>query len=139
MALPKVHELQAKHNYIFLKFIERKKDFIDWHVTVAYYTAIHIVDSKISERYLELREKQLKTFSDKGIDMHAIRDIAVRRYLTDIYTSFKLLREQSKTARYLENTSGTEIASKALKEQDVKELLTIHLENIIKRFGLSFS
>ncbi len=84
------HTRQARHNREFLSTFDRDSTpYLDWMVTVVFYTALHVI-----ERYL----------ARKGLHPadHTARDAYLRRVrgLKPIWSDYRRLKDESIRARY---------------------------------------
>lgn len=86
------HLWQARHNADFYAGID-KTAFPDWGITVLFYTALHYIDTLLSE-----------VNPPGGIhpDKHKVRDnaVALVAQLKPIYINYSFLKNQSFNARY---------------------------------------
>ena len=89
MADPSINELQAKHNYDFLKCVRRNCNAFDWWITIAFYTAVHIAECKITLKEADWRLKRLR-FKDPE-SMHEWRAKNIAKYFPNIYKNYRML------------------------------------------------
>ena len=112
------HVEQAQHNLTFLQSFCSVYKFNDWATTVAFYSAIHIVEAVIykKKRLLYLgKEIDIEHASDfpkalqkaellppKGLKRtpHAYREILIRQNFTDVQAAYKILNTECGNARY---------------------------------------
>ncbi len=86
------HKTQAEHNRNLLEEeILRREDtpYPDWVVTVAFYTALHLVEEKLAKKNLHVRSGG-----------HDTRRRLVHRHLGQISTLYETLHEDSQAVRY---------------------------------------
>ena len=82
------HLIKASHNKNLLEdFDLLHTEFIDWVVTVLFYSAVHYVEAFLAVRSIHS-------------PIHAERDRRVRNLLPDIYDSYNDLKNDSVEARY---------------------------------------
>lgn len=113
------HISQAKHNLKFLSTFCDTYDFNDWSITLAFYVAVHIVECAIyrtdpirfSDREFHAQHsddllrfiKMDPTLALENIGelrQHGVRKIVVAKNFEDITTSYLLLHDKSRAARY---------------------------------------
>jgi len=85
------HRRQAEHNKAFIQSFDLDTSpFLDWVVTAAFYTALHLV------------EWYLKTKGLTGRRDHQLRDAYIARTseLQPIYADYTELKFQSEASRY---------------------------------------
>jgi len=104
MADYSVHLSQAQHNEQLAIKLVQEPPFHDWGITAAFYSAIHYLECWLFNR----REKHTETNVPVGPDgklrytYHAWRERIVERQLNrNAFISFRKLRDNSETARYL--------------------------------------
>jgi len=134
MANAQVHEDQAKHNYKVLKYLQTKGEYRDWQITVAFYTALHIVDCNLAKNNPDWKRMWANAGMEKG--WHAARIKCINSVYSDIYNSYRFLIEKSKLVRYLEtfDKKAVDIISK----QEAQEFISKHLGAILKKFNYSW-
>jgi hypothetical protein len=92
------HINQAKCNIAFLQNINNiVDDCIDWQVTVAFYTALHLVNAHISSNGLQYRRHT------------DVKDVLLK-LPEDEYTSYVSLQSLSRRARYLVSEKDNNLA-----------------------------
>ncbi len=127
MPSAKIHKEQATHNYTFLKSISN--DFRDWKLIVAFYTVLQLIDSELTAKNARWRD------GSQG-NMYEWRDRIISNYFREIYTSYGVLFQRSKEARYLEGL-GEKKAVDYLTAQIVDDCLEKHFKKIIEFFSFS--
>lgn len=107
------HITQAQHNIVFLESFYKSYNFNDWSVTVSFYIAVHIIEAiifitkklnigdksyslKHSDQLLNLPEAA----AGKVTNYHEARNLIVAQNFSAIAGWFKILYNESKTARY---------------------------------------
>jgi hypothetical protein len=86
-----VHRRQAEHNKQFLEWLDLDvTEYLDWAVTVIFYTALHFVEWLLATKGLHS-------------DSHANRHQAMGRVseLKPIWPDYRELETQSRRSRYL--------------------------------------
>lgn len=127
MPSARIHKEQAAHNYSFLRSISN--DFRDWKLIVAFYTALQLIDSELTAKNVRWRE------GNQG-NMYEWRDRIISNYFREIYTSYGVLLQRSKEARYLEGV-GERKAIDYLTVQIVDDCLEKHFKKITDFFNFN--
>jgi hypothetical protein len=86
-----LHLEKARLNFAHYEALKAESRYLDWAVTVLFYTAPHLVQAYLVES------------ANTGFDIprdHPERDNAVARLLPEIYTSYRLPSTRSQWARY---------------------------------------
>ena len=84
------HQDKQSRTYLALSDLEQSQNspqHADWIVTLAFYKALHAVDSYLAT--LEIHPKG-----------HVMRNRSVRRYIEDIFPQYSALYDASREARY---------------------------------------
>lgn len=134
MANAQTYEDQAKHNYKVLKHLQTKSECRDWQITVAFYTALHIIDCNFAKANPDWRKMWASAGMETG--WHAARLKCINSVYSDIYNSYRFLNEKSKLVRYLETIDKK--AVDVISEQEAKEFVNKHLGAILKKFKYSW-
>jgi hypothetical protein len=85
------HLDKARHNFELYIRLKEEGAYLDWAVTVLFYTAMHLAQACIVERVAT------------GFDIprnHSDRDAAVARELPAVYMDYSFLYTRSQWARY---------------------------------------
>jgi len=91
------HIIQANCNIAFLQSINQTIDnCIDWQVTVAFYTALHLVNAHISSSGLQYRRH-----ADVKDVLNPYNKLSLLKLPEDEYTAYVSLQSLSRRARYL--------------------------------------
>ena len=100
----------ALHNEDVFKYLLLKKEFTDWIITTAFYSALHFVDYKLfPQTYTDKTTKitisdmdsyVLSALNRYGTDKHVCRLKMVQRELKPIAVEFGWLFTNCNTARY---------------------------------------
>ncbi len=116
----------AKHNESVCNFISSNKDFADWVVTTAFYSAIHFVDHKIFPKTMasisggKFKVKCIDEYRNNTTpnrERHAIRCELVKGELSSISPKFHWLYSTCRTARYIDfNFSNPEATAQMAKD-----------------------
>jgi hypothetical protein len=150
----KEHINQTNHNIKFLESFYKTYNFNDWSITVAFYTALHIIEYAIAVKgkvnYLgkelmvsdpgqlcgAIKKANLSlpiNHSNTSFSPHVARNLIVDENFSDISSCFSLLYTNSRTARYRKY---------AWSQMQVEFIVKPALESIIKwcnkEFGTSF-
>jgi len=83
------HISQAQHNELFLSYIEKDPDYLDWKFIVLFYSALHYGDAFLAKRY----RKHCESHKDRRNMYSQINRI-------DLFLAYKTLEDYSRTARY---------------------------------------
>jgi len=107
------HIAHAQHNIEFLESFYKSYNFNDWSVTVSFYIAVHIIEAIIfstkrvnigGESYLLEHSDQLLNLPEptagKVTNYHGARNLIVGQNFSAIAGWFKILYNESRTARY---------------------------------------
>jgi hypothetical protein len=100
----------AEHNEAVFDHLYPNKDFVDWIVTTAFYSALHYVDSKIfpinyNEKGIKFSVSDMESYAVSGLnkfgnDKHVCRIKLVERNLKEVSHNFSWLYSNCKNARY---------------------------------------
>ena len=122
------HAEQAIHNIEALKYLLEKGEFCDWSATVAFYTALHIVEAVF---YIDTSHSR-----DRHGQNHENREriLKATRSYSKIYEHYRQLQSASVIARYLRNDQV--VFSEYMSAETVKEkLIKHHLKQLILSAG----
>lgn len=109
MASFQEHINQAKSNIVFLQSINQTIDnCIDWQVTVAFYTALHLVNAHISSSGLQYRRH-----TDVKDVLNPYNQLSTLKLPEDEYTAYVSLQSLSRRARYLVSEKDGNLANDA--------------------------
>jgi hypothetical protein len=129
MATVQVHKDQSSHNKAFLDSITNN-NFRDWKLTVAFYAALHAIDSGLTSKDLRWREKR----TDESL--YSLRDKILAMWNRDMYRHYSFLLIRSKEARYLENI-GNHLAKDYFTDDQISSYIRDHLVPILNFFHIS--
>ena len=116
MPSAQVHRRQAQHNEAFIKSFDLDTTpYLDWVVTAAFYTALHLIDA-----YLDTRNIHLSTHRGRDSLIWSVRK------LRPLYSAYRRLKHRSEEARY----EGV-----GFKPQQVRSLLNKELRGIKDRLA----
>ena len=134
MASASIHEQQAKHNYSLLKDLQEEEKFQDWQLTIAFYTALHIIDCALTTENPEWR----RIYSEGGdpAGWHAVRKKCINSLFRDIFKNYRFLEEKSQLARYLEGVDKK--AVDIITADQAKDYTDTHLTPIMVKFSHSW-
>lgn len=136
MADAQIHEQQAKHNYSLLTQLQSSSTYRDWQITVAFYTALHIIDCELEKKSPNWKGKFLQEGIESG--WYGARNLAVSKMFSDIFNNYRMLMEKSRIMRYLEREAANKKAIDAITEDAAKNLIDKHLGAILKKFNYSW-
>lgn len=131
MADAPIHEQQARHNYKLLK--QLTSEYRDWQITLAFYTALHVIDCELEKKASCWKSK----YMSQGIDFgwYAARNQAINYNFQDIYSNYRMLMEKSRAMRYLEAEAANKKAIEAVTQKDAKVYIDKNLGAILKKFN----
>lgn len=135
MANSDIHEEQAKHNYNLLEKLQADEEYQDWQLTIAFYTALHIVDCALAQKNPDWR-KLYTQGSDDQLGWHAVRLKCINSLYRDIYKDYRFLYEKSMLVRYLETVNKKAID--VVSQTDAKKFTDTHLGAILAKFSYSW-
>ena len=136
MANAQTHEDQAKHNYKVLKELQTNSECRDWQITVAFYTALHVIDCELEKKTPDWKKKYMSQAVDSG--WYPARNEAINFCFRDIYNNYRMLMIKSRIMRYLEAEAANRKAIDAITEEEAKNFINKHLGTILKRFNYSW-
>lgn len=102
------HKDHAIHNEEVYNYLRKNLDYIDWVITVAFYTALHYVENEIFPCVIKIGGKDkefdsLEEYHDYfggGRSLHATRKKAVKEKLPTCRSAYEGLFNLCMTARY---------------------------------------
>jgi hypothetical protein len=86
-----VHLAQARHNLRLYHRLKDEGEFLDWAVTVLFYTALHLIQACLLEAAADAFDYPKS---------HEQRDAFIRRKLSEIWLPYNFIQNQSTRARY---------------------------------------
>ena len=99
------HISQAKTNLQFLQEINKKIDgFYDWKVTVCFYTAVHLVNSHLSNFDLQYR-----SHADVNYALNPETRLSLSKLHEDEFVAYVSLQSLSRRSRYLVNEKDSKL------------------------------
>ncbi|GEM_PF-1198653 len=134
MADARIHEQQAKHNYSLL--LNTKSDYRDWQITLAFYTALHIIDCELEKKTPDWKKKYMSQAIDSG--WYPARNSAINYCFREIYNNYRMLMVKSRVMRYLEAEAANKRAVDAITKEEAKSIIDKHLGAILKKFKYSW-
>lgn len=134
MTSANTHEEQAKHNYSLLKELQNEEKFQDWQLTIAFYTALHVIDCELTKANPDWRKKYTEGGDQFG--WHAVRTKCINSLYRDIYKHYRFLQEKSQLARYLEGIDKKAID--LISVDEAKNYSDTHLQPILAKFRHSW-
>jgi hypothetical protein len=140
------HAEQAEHNFKAASFIVENSEFFDWSATIAFYSAVHFVESSISflsdsdakllyfnhsiniKHSNDLQNKELyPSYSGKPLSSpHAIRRQIIARNFVDIRDSYNLLEDASSTQRYTNYKQNDSVKCRKLIDKHLTKIKSWH-------------
>lgn len=140
MADYQIHLRQAEHNKSLLDRLNRRLEFRDWSITVAFYAAIHYVEIGFFNipdiQHSETSKPQRRSY-------HDWRQELIANYFPVALNSYQRLRSMSRTARYLTaggqapllQTAHDYFSTIFPSNQDFKEFINNNLQTIRTAVG----
>lgn len=132
MATLKNRKDHAEHNEKALKYLDKTPEFLDWVITMAFYSALHFVKHKLfplTEQTKDGHSFRHQSFEsyfafnrDKKIDKHTMLKNLVEDNCIEISAKYSHLLDICKTARYINyeyDRTESNLAKKYL--EDIKE------------------
>lgn len=123
------HIEQANENLGFLDYINQNcgNSFVDWRVTISFYTAVHIINAHLAKIDLQYR-----THVDVLKQINPKIQLNVAAVGEDIYLAYRKLMDLSRRSRYLvnEKSPGSTTAAKTYDKHVDKAAR--HLEVMLK-------
>ena len=99
------HVAQSKSNLAFLSCVNQQiKNYLDWQVTVCFYSALHLVNAHLSKHGLQYRKHH-----DVNFGLNPDVQLSISKLPQDEYDAYIALQRLSRRSRYLVNDK--EIAS----------------------------
>ncbi len=137
MATFQEHINQANSNIAFLQNINNSIDnCIDWQVTVAFYTALHLVNAHISSNGLQYRRH-----TDVKDVLNPYNKLSLLKLPEDEYIAYVSLQSLSRRARYLVSEKDGNLANSAAYLTYEKHLAKAlkHLDVLMQHFSAKYS
>jgi hypothetical protein len=131
------HINQANCNIAFLQSINNAIDnCIDWQVTVAFYTALHLVNAHISSNGLQYRRH-----TDVKDVLNPYNKLSLLKLPEDEYAAYVSLQSLSRRARYLVSEKDGNIETKTAFLTYEKHLAKAfkHLDLLMQYFTAKYS
>lgn len=101
------HIQQARKNLAFLSSINQTvPDCLDWQVTVAFYSALHLVNAHLARHGMSYRKHV-----DVKDALNPEKSLSVTKLPEDIYVSYITLQSLSRRARYLVEEKDSNLRS----------------------------
>ena len=136
MATFQEHIKQANCNIDFLQKINITIDgCIDWQVTVAFYTALHLVNAHISSSGLQYRRH-----TDVKDVLNPYNKLSILKLPEEEYTAYVSLQSLSRRARYLVSEKDGNLAETTAFLTYEKHLAKAfkHLEMLMRYFSSKY-
>lgn len=132
MAEFSIHIVQAEHNKSLVKYL-LNGPYYDWAITACFYSAIHYFEARLFLLFSNRADKHsdtsipLDNLGNLKYSNHTWREILIQKHLRNVYRSYRKLKENSETARYLTLSSGAHIqpSYNYFQVQDAKNSLKI--------------
>ena len=132
------HIWQAGRNERLAKRLLDEADFKEWIITVSFYSAIHFVEAAFTSLAGIGHSEVSKPRTFQG-SIHTWReDLVLNNYPVDVWTSYRKLRTQSNTARYLCTDRGSPLgrpAEEYFSVGDLNNFIYRDLNNIRTKLG----
>lgn len=122
------HREHALHNNEALKHMDKKPDYLDWVVTICFYTALHcikykafpmdIIGSGGKAETIKNFESYCTAFYKSKSDAHAKLSDLVNSYHLDISAEYSQLKDLCWNARYYDYHCDRDTSNLAKKHKD---------------------
>ena len=124
----KYHLEHANHNNDALKHLDKSPKYLDWVITMSFYTALHILQYKIfplKQKAANAGSFTLKTFEEycshfrnqQGTKHEKLCDLAYE-HCADIGAQYNALKDMCWTARYKNYETDRDLSNLAKKYKD---------------------
>lgn len=93
------HISQSKHNLDFLLEVNSKirTGYWDWHVTISYYVAVHLVNAHLAKTI----NQHYRKHEDVAHALNPNNELSATKVPEDIYLAYVKLQNLSRRSRYL--------------------------------------
>ena len=131
------HIQQAKNNLSFLEQINNQVNgHWDWQVTVAFYSAVHLVNAHIATKL----NKHYRTHNDVNNALNPFSELSLTKLDEETYTSYIKLQNLARRARYLCHEKNKERGEQAFFTHDKHFSKAIkHLEKLMTFLSLEYN
>ncbi|MCB0737044.1 MAG: hypothetical protein KDC92_05990, partial [Bacteroidetes bacterium] len=131
------HLNQARSNLKFLEVVNEKAfEFIDWQVTVCFYTSLHLINAHLAKHQLQYR-----SHTDVKNAINPKNPFAVSKLQENEYVAYVTLQMLSRRSRYLVQEKDSNIDSDQVfltYEKHLSKALR-HLDCLISYFNQNYS
>ncbi len=128
------HITQCKSNLAFLSCVNQQiKNYLDWQVTVCFYTALHLANAHLSKHGLQYRKHH-----DVNYALNPDVAISVSKLPHDEYDSYIALQRLSRRSRYLVNEKDMESSAAFLTYDKHVAKAIRHLDKLITYFASTY-
>lgn len=101
------HISQAKKNLIFLQEITSIKDYWDWKVTIAFYSALHLINAHLAKK----AGFHYRTHKDVENALNPTKEISITKIDEASFMAYIRLFGLSRRARYLIHQDNASIST----------------------------
>lgn len=120
----------AQHNEALCEHLFDTKQWNDWVLTTAFYSAVHYVESRIfpytwNEVTYENFERFYPNRTDSSRSNHECRIKLVQKHISKAHSAYKWLFEECRTARYSKYQFTEERANEARKKLAIVKSLCV--------------
>lgn len=125
----------ARHNDQALKYMDKKPDYLDWVITMCFYSSLHYVRYKLFPMSVKTDDGKrfvIQTFDKychnqrRGESAHKVLNELVERDLPDINYEYSDLYSICRTARYTNYKADRDLSNLAKAHQ---KLIKTHCED----------
>jgi len=126
MANDSDHIQQAVHNTQVLEYLVRKRAYSDWAATVAFYTALHVVEAVFFRDTRKIHRAHGHNHEEREAILKNVKSYQ------KIYRHYRQLQSASIIARYLHERHGASFHKYMSADQVLDVLIRHHLRQVIK-------
>ena len=122
----------ARHNDLALKYLDKKPDFLDWVITMCFYSSLHYVKYYLFPITLKATNSKstfkIQTFEQYctnqryGISAHKVLNDLVENHASEIAFEYSNLFDLCHTARYVDYKIERDVSNHAKQlQKNIKE------------------
>ena len=135
MASFEEHIIQTKSNLAFLSCVNQQiKNYLDWQVTICFYTALHLANAHLSKHGLQYRKHH-----DVNFALNPDAALSVSKLPQDEYDAYIALQRLSRRSRYLVNEKDMESNAAFLTYDKHLAKAIRHLNKLLIYFADSYA
>lgn len=123
------HLKLALHNIEVLAYLSEKPDFCDWTATVAFYTAVHVVEAVFFHDSKRIGFSHIQNHEERERILKSVKSYQ------NLYKHYRPLASASVIARYLQPENQKGLCEYMSHSQVTDALINHHLGQLIKSTG----